>query len=393
LKRFVFHSSEWLFSRRLNWAVFLGLATCYSACMTAYAQDGTQRFSSQAGELTVVTIAQGLQNPWGLAFLPDGRMLVTERQGRLRVVTTGGLISAPIGGIPEVYAQGQGGLLDVTVDPAFTTNRFIYVSFSELRADGAGTSVARLKLNAAFTAVEQTANIFRQQPSHRGSLHFGSSLVFDRTGALFITLGDRYDLRDQAQVGSNTVGKIVRIHTDGSIPTDNPALNSSAWVSSIWSIGHRNIQGAALNPLTGRLWTAEHGARGGDEVNSPLAGKNYGWPVITYGRDYSGATIGEGTSKTGMEQPIHYWDPSIAPSGMSFYTGDKVPSWKASVFVGALAGQMLVRLTVQGEKVLNEERLLIGLKKRIRDVRQGPDGWLYLLSDSSAGEVLRVSLR
>jgi aldose sugar dehydrogenase len=393
LKRFVFHSLEQLFNRRLNWAVFLGLTTCFSANMTAYAQDGTQRFSSQAGELTVVTIAQGLHNPWGLAFLPDGRMLVTERPGRLRVVTTGGLISAPIGGIPEVYAQGQGGLLDVTVDPAFTTNRFIYVSFSELRADGAGTSVARLKLNAALTAVEQTAIIFRQQPSHRGSLHFGSRLVFDRTGALFITLGDRYDLREQAQVGSNTVGKIVRIHTDGSIPTDNPALNSSAWISSIWSIGHRNIQGAALNPLTGRLWTAEHGARGGDEVNSPLAGKNYGWPVITYGRDYSGATIGEGTSKTGMEQPIHYWDPSIAPSGMSFYTGDKVPSWKASVFVGALAGQMLVRLTVQGEKVLNEERLLVGLKKRIRDVRQGPDGWLYLLSDSSAGEVLRVSLR
>ena len=205
-----------------------------------------------------------------------------------------------------------------------------------------------------------------------------------------MALGDRYDLREQAQNRTNTIGKVVRINTDGSIPADNPGLKREGWLNSVWSIGHRNVQGAALHPVTGKLWTAEHGARGGDEINIPEAGKNYGWPVITYGKDYSGATIGEGTAKQGMEQPVFYWDPSIAPSGMAFYTGDKFPQWKGNVFVGALAGQLLARMTLDGEKVVGEERLLLGMNKRIRDVRQGPDGSLYLLTDAPDGEVLRL---
>ena len=363
----------------------LTFAVALAAAAPAAAQ---QRFASSAGELSVETVASGLENPWGLAFLPDGRMLVTERPGRLRLVGADGRLSVPITGVPNVAGRGQGGLLDVVLDPGFAQNRTIYLSFSEPRAGGNGTSVARARLNERGTALEGTKVIFQQMPAINSTMHFGSRLVFDRTGALFVTVGDRYSQRDQAQNPGNHIGKIMRIAPEGGAPADNPKI--AGWQPEIWSIGHRNVQGAALHPETGQLWTAEHGARGGDEVNTPKAGRNYGWPVITFGIDYSGAKIGEGTTKAGMEQPLFYWDPSIAPSGAAFYTGAAWPAWKNSLFVGALAGQMLVRLSTEGETVTGQERLLEGLGLRIRDVRQGPDGFLYLLSDAADGKVLRV---
>jgi glucose/arabinose dehydrogenase len=347
-----------------------------------------QRVPSSAGDLAVETVAGGLEHPWGLAFLPDGRMLVTERPGRLRLVGPDGRLSGPITGVPNVAARGQGGLLDVVLDPGFAQNRTIYLSFAEPRAGGSGTSVARARLNERGTALEGTKVIFQQMPTIASTLHFGSRLVFDRTGALFVTVGDRYGQRDQAQNPANHIGKILRIRPEGGAPADNPRIEG--WEPEIWSIGHRNVQGAALHPQTGQLWTAEHGARGGDEVNIPKAGRNHGWPVVTFGIDYSGARIGEGTAKAGMEPPLFYWDPSIAPSGAAFYTGAVWPTWRNSLFVGALAGQMLVRLSTQGETVTGQERLLEGLGERIRDVRQGPDGFLYLLSDASDGKLLRV---
>jgi len=369
----------------------IAIAACFSlAAATAAAQTSPLAFQTEKRSASVETVARGLANPWGLAFLPDGRMLVTERPGRLRLVGADGALSPPLAGVPQVAARGQGGLLDVALDPDFATSRLVFVTFAEPRPDGAGTAVARMRLNEAGTGFEQVGVIFRQQPSYSGGNHFGSRIVFDRTGALFVALGDRFDLRDQAQNRTNTLGKVVRIAKDGSIPADNPGRTREGWLAPIWSIGHRNVQGAALHPMTGKLWTAEHGARGGDEINIPQAGRNYGWPVITYGRDYSGAKIGEGTSKPGMEQPVYYWDPSIAPSGMAFYTADRYPEWKGDVFVGALAGQIVARLTLDGEKVVAEERLFKGMNKRIRDVRQGPDGYLYLLTDSADGEVLRV---
>lgn len=347
-----------------------------------------QRFPSSAGELVVETVASGLENPWGLAFLPDGRMLVTERPGRLRLVRQQGQISRPLTGVPNVAGRGQGGLLDVVLDPRFAENRLVYFSFSEPRQGGNGTSVGRGRLNADATGLGDVQVIFRQMPAINSSMHFGSRLVFDRSGALFVTLGDRFGQKDEAQNPQNHIGKLVRISPDGGVPADNP--KKQGWQPEIWSIGHRNVQGAALNPASGQIWTVEHGARGGDEVNTPRAGLNYGWPVITYGIDYSGARIGEGTSKPGMEQPLFYWDPSIAPSGAAFYTGERWPAWKNSLFVGALAGQMLIRLSTNGESVTGEERLLTTLGERIRDVRQGPDGYLYLLADDAKGRLLRV---
>ncbi|WP_293810643.1 PQQ-dependent sugar dehydrogenase [uncultured Bosea sp.] len=353
--------------------------------VTASAQ---KRYPSSAGELSVETVTSGLEHPWGLAFLPDGRMLVTERPGRLRLVEADGKLSRPIAGLPSVMARGQGGLLGIALDPAFAQNRLVYVSFAEPRSGGNGTSVARGRLNEQGTALTAVGMIFRQMPTINSNLHFGSRLIFDRAGALFVTLGERYSQRDQAQNPANHLGKLVRIRPDGSTPADNP--KKEGWAPEIWSIGHRNVQGAALHPDTGQLWTAEHGARGGDEINTPKAGLNYGWPVITYGVDYSGAKIGEGTAKPGMEQPLFYWDPSIAPSGAAFYSGPVWPAWKNSLFVGALAGQMLVRLSTEGEKVTGEERLLTDIGERIRDVVQGPDGFLYLLTDEADGKVLRM---
>jgi len=368
----------------------ISCALVLGAAPAAFAQD-TQRARTSKVEVIVETVARGLQNPWGLTFLPDNRMLVTERPGRLRIVSPDGTLSEPIRGMPPIAARRQGGLLDVALDPNFAQNRLVYLSYAEDRGNGqAGTSVARGRLNESGTALEGLQVIFRQEPSHSGGNHFGSRLVFDREGNLFVTLGDRFDLRQQAQNPANHIGKIVRIRPEGAAAPGNPYLGRQGARPEIWSVGHRNIQSAALHPTTGALWIVEHGARGGDEVNIPQKGKNYGWPIISYGVDYSGATIGEGTSKPGMEQPVYYWDPSVAPSGMAFYTGDKFPQWRGSVLVGALAGKLVSRLETSGGRVTGEERMLQSLGERIRDVRQGPDGLVYLLTDSSQGRILRV---
>lgn len=342
----------------------------------------------------VDVVAKGLAHPWGMQFLPDGRILVTERPGRMRLVGTDGALSPPVAGVPDVVAQNQGGLLDVALAPDFATNNLIVLTFSEPRsAGGNGTAVARARLVVDGTSARlaNTQVIFRQEPSSTGGLHFGSRLAFAPDGHLFVTLGERFQ-RDYAQDLGRHWGKVVRIGRDGAVPKDNPFVGRAGARPEIWSYGHRNPQSAAINPASGKLWVVEHGARGGDEVNIPDKGKNYGWPVITYGRDYSGARIGEGTTKAGMEQPIYYWDPSIAPSGMAFYTSDRFPAWKNSLFVGALAKQHLARLVLQGETIVAEERLLEDLGERIRDVRQGPDGAIYVLTDSPDGRILRLTL-
>jgi glucose/arabinose dehydrogenase len=374
----------------LKLRVALACALTLGALPSALAQD-TQRFRTDKVEVIVETVARDLQNPWGLAFLPDNRMLVTERAGRLRMVDANGSLSAPIGGLPRIAVRGQAGLLDVALDPNFAQNRLVYLSFAEDRGEGrAGTSVARARLSDDGRALESLNVTFRQEPSHTGPNHWGSRLVFDREGNLFVTLGDRFDLRNQAQNPANHIGKIVHIKPDGGAAPGNPFLNREDTRPEIWSLGHRNLQSAALHPTTGELWTVEHGARGGDEVNIPQKGKNYGWPIISYGVDYSGAKIGEGTKKAGLEQPVYYWDPSIAPSGMAFYTGDQFPAWRGSVLVGALAGKLVSRLETNGNRVTGEERMLQQLGERIRDVRQGPDGFVYLLTDSRSGRILRM---
>jgi glucose/arabinose dehydrogenase len=337
----------------------------------------------------VETFASGLERPWGLAFLPDGRALVTERPGRLRLVSQSGKLSPPLSGVPQVRARGQGGLLDIAIDPNFEKNRFVYLSFSEPGENGtAGTSVARGKLGE--NRLDSVQVIYRQVPKVEEQIHFGSRLVFRRDGTLFITQGDRYN-RDRVQDLSNGFGKIMRINPNGSVPKDNPFVGRKDARPEIWSYGHRNVQCAALHPETGDLWTVEHGARGGDELNHPEAGKNYGWPVITYGTDYDLTKIGEGVAKTGMEQPFYFWDPVIAPSGMCFYTGDVFPQWKGSIFIGSLTPGLLVRLELKDGKVSKEERYLGYLHERIRDVRQGPDGLIYLLTDNPEGRILKLA--
>jgi glucose/arabinose dehydrogenase len=334
----------------------------------------------------VETIARGLEHPWGLALLPDGRFLVTERPGRVRLVSSNGRLSEPLNGVPDVQASGQGGALDVTLDPRFAQNRTIFLSFSEPGAGGASTAVARARLTD--TALEDVRVIYRQEPKVRGGGHFGSRIVLRNDGTIFVTQGDRQGYQQRAQDLSQGIGKIVRINTDGSIPRDNPFVSRSGARPEIWSYGHRNVQAAALHPETGALWTVEHGARGGDELNHPEAGKNYGWPVITYGRDYSGAKIGEGVAREGMEQPVYYWDPIIAPSGLVFYTGDAFPGWKGSALIGGLASESLIRLTFEGGRVASEERFR--MDDRIRDVQQGTDGLIYVITDSGNGRILRL---
>jgi glucose/arabinose dehydrogenase len=341
--------------------------------------------------IKVETVAKSLVHPWALAFLPQGRLLVTERPGRMRIISKDGKLSEPLEGVPAVYASGQGGLLDVVLSPEFASSGMIFFSYSEPRGGGTnGTAVARARLamQGEGGRLENVQVIFRQEPNYASSAHFGSRIVFMPDGSLFVTLGDRFYARDQAQNPANHLGKLVRLLPDGQPYPNNP--KREGWRPEIWSIGHRNVQGAAINPASGRLWTIEHGARGGDEINVPEAGKNYGWPVITYGRDYSGAKIGEGTAKAGLEQPIYYWDPSIAPSGATFYIGELFPEWKGNLFVGALAGQSLHRLIVDGEKIVGEESLLEDLRERIRDVRQGPDGAIWVLTDNPQGRVLRL---
>lgn len=338
----------------------------------------------------VQPVAEGLEKPWGLAFLPGGEMLVTEKAGRLRIVSKDGKLSEPVAGLPEVYPAKQGGLLDVVVGP----DGLIYWSYAEKRPDGDGTAVARGRLvMGAAPKMDAVQVIWRQTPTLESGMHYGSRLAFAPDGKLFITSGERSILpgRVQAQRLDGTLGKVVRINADGSIPKDNPFVGKAGAKPEIWSIGHRNPQSAAINPWTGKLWTVEHGAKGGDELNIPQAGKDYGWPTITYGQEYAGSPIGDGiTAKAGMEQPVYYWDPVIAPSGMAFYDADLFPAWKGSLFVGGLVDKKMVRLTLNGDKVVGEEWLLTDQNERIRDVRVGPDGAVYVLTDNAKGRILKL---
>jgi glucose/arabinose dehydrogenase len=349
-------------------------------------------FASSAGQLEVQTIASGLVNPWALAFLADGRMLVTERPGRMRIVSSDGQLSPALKGVPDVWATGQGGLLDVVTDHAFKQNNTIYFCFSERTAGGGRTAVSRAKLvDGDAPRLEDVKVIFRQQGPLSSGNHYGCRIAQARDGNLFVTLGEHFSHRDEAQNLGNHLGKLIRITPDGAAPNDNPFVGRDGARPETWSYGHRNEQGLAINPASGEVWEIEHGPRGGDEVNIIGKGKNYGWPVIGYGIDYNGTKIHASTTKDGMEQPIKYWVPSIAPSGMAFYTGKLFPKWDGSLFTGALAGKMLVRLSLNGNSVTGEERLLQDLNERIRDVRQGPDGALWLLTDNAAGRILRVS--
>lgn len=352
-----------------------------------------QTIESSAGPLTATVIAEGLDHPWALGFLPDGRMLVTERSGQLRVVHNG-VVGEPIAGTPEVYNRGQGGLLDLALAPDFASTGRIYLTFSEPAQSaalqrGQGTAVlsAKLVLEGDSGRLEDSQVIFRMNKFTNTNRHFGSRVVIGNDGNLFVTLGERGD-QDRAQDFGDLAGAIVRIAPDGAVPSDNP--RPEGWAPELWSKGHRNPQGATLR-ADGTLFTVEHGARGGDEVNMPRPGANYGWPVITYGVDYSGVSIGEGTEKEGLEQPLHYWDPSISPSGLDFYDGDLLPAWQGDLLAGGLSGQLMVRLDVEGDTIVGEERLFAGQLGRIRDVRVGPDGAIYLLTDEDNGRLIRVA--
>lgn len=344
---------------------------------------------SEQHDFRVETLAEGLQNPWGLAFLPDGGILITERAGRLRLFKDGALQAEPVAGVPEVSARGQGGLLDVALHPDFADNGLVYLSYAGSGDDGAGTEVARARFDGA--ALDGLEVIFRASPKTPGTAHYGGRLAFAPDGTLYVTLGDRRSYMAEAQNLGTHLGSILRLNDDGSVPEDNPFIGRDGALPEIFSYGHRNVQGLAVHPESGALWAHEHGPRGGDEVNILVPGANYGWPAVTYGIDYSGAIISEKSEAEGMEPPVIYWVPSIAPSGMAFYQGEVFPEWQGDLFVGALAGRHLRRLELDGDKVTGQEELLADLGERIRDVRSGADGRLYLLTDSTEGRLLRLS--
>jgi glucose/arabinose dehydrogenase len=379
----------------------LALSTLPSlACGQAKRPEGPAQASPQPRStpnvVSVQTVARDLEHPWGLAFLPDGRMLVTERPGRLRLVSKDGKVTPePLKGVPRVVAQAQGGLLGIALDPAFAKNRYVYLVFSEPGdpphdLGKNGTAAARGVLNAEATGLDSVTIIYHQLPKIASGAHFGGRILFAPDTTIFITQGERFTQRNQAQDLASGLGKVVHINRDGSIPANNPYKGQPGKFEPIWSYGHRNMQGAAIDPETGRLWTIEHGPMGGDELNHPEPGKNYGWPVISYGLNYEGTRIGSGAVKDGMEQPVYYWDPVIAPSGMTFYTGTRYPGWKGNIFVGSMTPGALVRLEMSNGRVVKEERYLGELGERIRDVVQGPDGYLYLLTDNSDGRILKV---
>ncbi|WP_296230165.1 PQQ-dependent sugar dehydrogenase [Pseudomonas sp. UBA4617] len=378
--------------RQATWLVTVTAAALLPLLAQAAAE---QQFRSEEGTLTVSTLADGLRHPWALAFLPGGKdMLVTERAGNLRLVNAEGKVGPPISGVPNVWAEGQGGLLDVVLSPDFTKDRTVYLSYAEEGSDGkAGTAVGRGQLSSDRARLEHFSVIFRQQPKLSDGNHFGSRLVFDRDGYLFIALGEN-NQRPTAQDLDKLQGKIVRILPDGEVPKDNPFVGQDNVRPEIWSYGHRNQQGAALNPWTGKLWTHEHGPRGGDEINIPKPGKNYGWPVATHGINYSLLPIPEAQGKhvDAMVDPHHVWEQSPGVSGMAFYDSPTFKAWDHNLFIGALATQELIRLQLDGDKVVHEERLLGELKARIRDVRVGPDGYLYVLTDDKDGALLKVGL-
>ncbi|WP_341798092.1 MULTISPECIES: PQQ-dependent sugar dehydrogenase [unclassified Pseudomonas] len=377
---------------RATWLATLTAAALMPLLAQAAAE---QQFRSEEGTLTVTTLADGLRNPWALAFLPGGKdMLVTERAGNLRVVNAEGKVGPPISGVPKVWGEGQGGLLDVVLSPQFDKDRTVYLSYAEEGSDGkAGTAVGRGQLSEDRARLDNFSVIFRQQPKLSVGNHFGSRLVFDRDGYLFIALGEN-NQRPTAQDLDKLQGKIVRILPDGEVPKDNPFVGKDNVRPEIWSFGHRNQQGAALNPWTGKLWTHEHGPRGGDEINIPEPGKNYGWPIATHGINYSLLPIPEAKGKhvDGMVDPHHVWEKSPGISGMAFYDSPTFKAWDHNLFIGALATQELIRLQLKGDKVVHEERLLGDLKARIRDVRVGPDGYIYVLTDDKDGALLKVGL-
>nr|WP_244471070.1 PQQ-dependent sugar dehydrogenase [Microvirga massiliensis] len=356
----------------------------------AQAQQGQERMvTTQTGKVRVETLTRGLEHPWAIAFLPDGRMLVTERPGRLRVVTKDGKLSAPLTGVPKVFAQGQGGLLDVVLAPDFASSRLVYLTFAEPGEGGtAGTAVARGQLNEATTGLEDLKVIFRQEPKERGPNHFGSRLVFARDGKLFVTLGERFKF-DPAQDLSNHLGKVVRINPDGSVPQDNPFVGRQGAKREIWSYGHRNMEAAGLHPETGALWIAEMGPQGGDELNRVEAGKNYGWPLVSWGNHYDGRDIPDPPTRPDLAGSVHQWTPVISPSGMTVYTGDLFTGWRGSLLIGGLSAAAVVRVMLDGDKVVGEDR--IGLNARVRDVGQGPDGAVYAITDEDNGRLLRLT--
>lgn len=363
-------------------------------------------------ELVVTEIATGLKRPWAVEPLPNGDFLVTEKGGRIRIVSKDGTIGEPLkgvlaveqggvteasklGGLPPVSARGQGGLLDVALSPNFKDDQMIFWSFSEDRKDGSGTSVARGRLSKDRTTIEDVKIIFRAMPSYRNGLHFGSRISFDKDGMLYVTTGDRFDRPNRARVQrlDNHYGKVMRINTDGSIPKDNPFASKAGAMPEIWTLGHRNIQSSAFDS-SGQLWTVEHGARGGDELNLIEKGKNYGWSIVTFGQEYSGSKIRNSmTKREGYVDPVYYWDPVIAPSGMEVYSGSMIPEWKGNIFIGGLASKKLVRLVIKDNKVVGEEHLLKGRRERVRDVREGPDGSLFIVTDARRGKLIKISAK
>ena len=370
------------------WALLAMVIVLLGAVGPLAAAERIGTYESAKQRFHLVKVVEGLEHPWGLAFLPDGRMLVTERPGRLRIVADGWLVPEPVAGVPEVWADGQGGLLDVALHPEFGENGLVYLSYSSPSDDGddAATAVARGRL--VDERLEDVEEIYVALPRDDGGRHFGSRLVF-ADGYLFVTAGERGDT-DRAQDLGDPAGSVIRLHDDGSVPEDNPFLGIAGARPELYSVGHRNPQGMALEAATGRIYAIEHGPKGGDELNLIEPGVNYGWPVITYGKSYMGFKIGEGTHKEGMAQPVHYWVPSISPSGLMIYDADRFPAWQGSFFAGALSGELLVRLEVEGGRAVVEERMLEDLEERIRDVRQGPDGLIYLLTDHPDGMLLRL---
>lgn len=352
--------------------------------LPAAAADRT--VDTQTGAVTVAEVADGLEHPWGMAFLPDGRLLVTERAGRLRILSRDGKLSEPVSGTPRVYAEDQGGLLDVALDPDFASNGLVYLSYAEAEGELASTAVARGRLDGG--AMKNVEVIFRQQPKVSDGKHFGSRLAFAPDGALFVTLGERFKF-DPAQDLSSHLGKVVRIRPDGTVPPDNPFVGRKGAKPEIWSYGHRNVQGAAIHPDTGRLWISEYGPRGGDEINIPEAGRNYGWPLVSWGRHYNLASIPKPTTRPDLAQSIYHWNPVISPSGIVFYTGSAFPRWRGNLLIAGLSSEGIVRLTLDGERVTGEER--IDMDARVRDVEQGPDGSVYIATDESDGRILRLA--
>ena len=371
-------------------ALFLSaLCTLSTLCLDAWAQDKSALVQSEKYAFRISSLVTGLENPWSVAFLPDGRFLITERAGRLRLVSSDfKLDPKPIDGLPEVVSHGQGGLFDVVLHPQYAQNGWIYWAYNAPGPGGWGTALARGKLQGQRMTDVQV--LFSMQPKTRSGFHFGGRIVFDQAGFVYLTLGDRGD-KDRAQKLDDHAGSVIRLHDDGRVPDNNPFVKRAGALAEKWTLGNRNMQGAALHPQTGELWTHEHGPQGGDELNVMRSGLNYGWPVITYGVNYGlGTKIGEGQEKPGMVQALKVWVPSIAPSGMAFVSGSQFPQWQGSLLIGALRGQMLVRLTLDGEKVVSEERLFQGRPGRIRDVRLGPDGLVYLLTDDVQGALLRI---